>query len=263
MKINLRCVVNPSADYVMVHEDAIPKTEIRAASEEILKGEVHQEFQDGFGKCPMAIRHLSPPCRTLDARSDVGKVLYQVSHFGGTTVTGKRQKQGAALALAFKSFEGAPAQRAVLERVRDHARRFGVAPPTSCEPLIYCGLPTEEECRGGALEYGGRLYSDGLKYRWMSYSRPVGGKQNFHADGNGQDADTLLAVLGSEASDEDGRVPSAVFMLADARKPPFSGEFLLVPCIPGTALHPLSSGLPWVHITMNWSGLSVSLSGTC
>ncbi|KAK3241703.1 hypothetical protein CYMTET_48562 [Cymbomonas tetramitiformis] len=71
-KINLRCVVNPSADYVMVHEDAIPEAEIRAASEEILKGEVHQEFQDGFGKCPMAIRHLSPPCRTLGSSGTEG-----------------------------------------------------------------------------------------------------------------------------------------------------------------------------------------------
>eukprot|EP00854_Cymbomonas_tetramitiformis_P022106 gene22106-26638_t len=87
------------------------------------------------------------------------------------------------------------------------------------------------------LEYEGNLHERGARHRSMSYSEPIGGKQNLHADGHGQDADTLLAVLGNIMRDKHDRpMPSAVFMVVDAAMAPFTGEYVLIPCRPGSVI---------------------------
>ncbi|KAK3259890.1 hypothetical protein CYMTET_31131 [Cymbomonas tetramitiformis] len=64
-RIKLRCALNPSADFVEVHEEVIPLHAVHDASKEIIEGEVYQEYECGFSGCPQAMRHMSPPCRTL------------------------------------------------------------------------------------------------------------------------------------------------------------------------------------------------------
>ncbi|KAK3260161.1 hypothetical protein CYMTET_30867, partial [Cymbomonas tetramitiformis] len=104
-RIKLRCALNPSADFVEVHEEVIPLHAVHDASKEIIEGEVYQEYECGFSGCPQAMRHMSPPCRTLDPRASDGQSLYQVSHYGGFAAGGKKQKEGSALVLPFKTFQ--------------------------------------------------------------------------------------------------------------------------------------------------------------
>eukprot|EP00854_Cymbomonas_tetramitiformis_P000911 gene911-1426_t len=125
--------------------------------------------------------------------------------------------------------QDAPAQEKVLRAVRSHAERHGHSPPDSCEPLIYLGAPSLEECALRPCEDSGA----GIYARQMAFTLPMGGKQNLHADGNGQEADTLLAILGVTKKERGRAVPSAVFMVADAAAKPFEGEYVLIPCIPG------------------------------
>ncbi|KAK3249381.1 hypothetical protein CYMTET_41187, partial [Cymbomonas tetramitiformis] len=52
-RLNMRFVVS-QVDTTKVHEDVIPAVNVHAASEEIVKGEVYQEYEGGFTGEPQA-----------------------------------------------------------------------------------------------------------------------------------------------------------------------------------------------------------------
>ncbi|KAK3280444.1 hypothetical protein CYMTET_11714 [Cymbomonas tetramitiformis] len=154
--------------------------------------------------------------------------LYQTSHYGGETVTGKTKKEGAALMLHFVHADERPAQSGVLGKVGEFARAIGLTPPNGAEPLVYLGSPSPRAC--DALHVHGTGASRSTKF----YTRPTGGKVNLHADGTGQHEDAFLATLGKPLPD--GK-PVAMLMVAspdvwDGTVSPFHTEFAVIPCFP-------------------------------